>query len=246
MNMPRTAVGAGRFDAKPNRVVARLHRAAESQSVYMATEVMPDQWRAIKANLPEGWKAVHLNEYLIAWDDRVLRAMGLRGRWLEISGRRFNRGRIRIHAKVGSLRLADRGGTDQTYCDVAHLPAHLQAGNGYTKVRDRRDEVTAHQQALRALGKRARRRKRNHPDRRQVLGADVNVDLFRPAWRNLLEHELGLTGVWRDDLLPPRGDMGDRLITGVWTYRCGTTFGTVTPTPKGEEGLDHRMVSVWS
>lgn len=255
MARPVVAVGAGRFDAETDAVVARLHRAAKTHPVYMATEITGKQWRAIKANLPAGWWAVRQNEFVIAWDHRVLVPRGIGAKWAWLSRGLFNRGRIRIRAKVGQIRLAERAvrKDEGCYYSVVHLPAHIQRGDHYTTDPAMQDEVKAHKQALKTLGRRAARRQERHPERKQCVTGDVNVDLFSAVWRARLRAEIGLTAAIRSGTLPARGDMGHRLITGAWTYGFGgaierptpTTFVTVPLTPADEKGLDHRMVEVW-
>lgn len=244
----RGAVSAGRFDASIAAVLARLHGAADrGDTWYMSTEVMGNHWDAIKKNLPAGWKAVHREEYLIAWDGRVWKPKGPDARFKHISSGLFNRGHIKVQAKSLTMLLTMVDGSDDgTYFTIVHLPAHLQDRDDYSTDLKEHDEVVAHKQALVTLGADAARRKAKYPTRRQALGGDVNVDLFRDSWRGRLDEVLGLEGAWRPRHLPEpgHGDLGKRLITGLWTYGFEDVELTVVPRRPVEHDLDHACVDV--
>lgn len=236
------AISAGRYDRSRKQVAARIERAMRlGADLIVSTEVMRDQRDAFRDY--EGWSVTLVGEYAFLSRDKVLRRKTTKARLVFLSLARFMRGTMRTRADSGRVRYRHAEGW-MLELDLLHLPAHLDAGSRYSRDAADRERVAAHKEALRSSGKRARRGIRRRPKRARIWTGDLNVNLFKAAWRDHVDGELQpLEPVWTEDRLPGLGDLGsprnDRLVVGAWTHGLVVRKARILT---GDQGSDHRMM----
>lgn len=236
------AVSAGRYDRSRKAVAGRIERAMRLGSdLILSTEVMRDQRDAFRGH--QGWSVAFVGEYALLSRDVVFKRKTGPAKLAYLSVVHFMRGIMRTPADSGRIRYKHVDGWSFDV-DVFHLPAHLDKGTRYSNEPEDHSRVRAHQQALERSGTRARRGVRRHPKRARLWTGDLNVNLFKAAWRDFVDGELHpLSPVWTGDRLPGLGDLGhprnDRLVVGAWTHGLQVVGARIL---SADGGSDHRMM----
>lgn len=228
----------GRFDATVSQAKAAwdAYRADPEVDVILGTEYGSGKFDA--AFDADGWGYFRgKGECVVAWSDVFEPAWKNAGHADRI-GKAFYRGgnhSARTPITVMPLRIGDR----VIRFRVTHMPAHIQAGDGFRRTTPRViQQAAAWVSALAVLGKWSRRSKRNNPHSAEVVAGDWNVDMHRAHWRAVIRTALGLRCA---KPLTKGGDLDKRLVS--WPFYRGLRVVSTEILPK-QDGFDHRAVLI--
>lgn len=226
----------GRFDATPAQMRAAWDAEREAGADLIdGTEAGSGKFDS--AFRAPGWEFFRGDgECVVAWRTDVFeRAWKGAGHTDRIGTPFFRGGNKDARTPIASVPLRHIGSGVIVRNLVPHMPAHIQAGDGFRKTTARViQQGRAWVTSLAALGRRVRRFKKNHPNAAELVDGDFNVDFHRRHWRALVARVLDLTVA---EPLPDGGDLGPRCVS--WYLVRGLRVVAVKKGAK-HEGLDHR------
>ena len=181
---------------------------------------------------PPGWAQTRTSDgCTVAWDKSALKKQAA-GVW-ELAVPEFRRGH-HSHTTVDvvwALLSDDFGST--VLRGVGHLPAHVQAGRGYTTAAKQIPWVRAHKAALAGLPEMLWTLQREQQPDEWLLSFDFNVDLRLKAWRDRIHDAIEPTDLRL--VVPPRPTFAKRKIDAHLT----TMRAVDTETLPQYGGFDH-------
>lgn len=234
-------IAPGRFDATLAQVQAAWDdmRADPDIDVIIGTEYGSGKFdRALRA---PGWDFFRGDgECVVAWrTDAFERAWREAGHTDRIGRPFFRGGNHNAQTPIASVPLRHIAADQIVRVLVPHMPAHIQAGDGFRRTTARViQQGAAWLSSLHAMGRRIRRFAKHHPRSSELVNGDFNVDFHRAHWRALVARTLGLRCATP---LPKGGDLGRRLVS--WAFVRGLVVVRSTMGRK-YDGLDHRTIRI--
>lgn len=230
-------IAPGCFDATPRQARAAWDEYRARGEIILGTEYGSGKFDAA-FDVPD-WGYFRGNgECVVSWAAETFQPAWKNAGHADRIGKPFYRGgnpNARTPVTVMPLRIGDR----MIRFRVTHMPAHIQAGDGFRRTTPRViQQAAAWVSALAVLGKWSRRSKRNNPRAAEVIGGDWNVDMHRAHWRAVIRTALGLRCV---KPLTKGGDLGGRLVS--WPFYRGLRVVSTELLPP-QDGFDHRAVLI--
>lgn len=228
----------GRFDATLDQArKAWGGYRADSIDLILGTEYGSGKFDA--AFEADGWDYFRGNgECVVSWRTDVFEPA-----WkphAERIGREFWRGgNPHAQTPLASVPLRHKPTGRLVMVRVAHMPAHIQAGDGFRKTTARViQQGRAWVSAVAAMGRLSRRFAKHHPHGAQIVAGDWNADMHRVHWRTVVARGLGLRCA---KPLPDAGDLGGRLVS--WAFHRGLRVRQTALLAK-RAGFDHRPLLI--
>lgn len=231
----------GRFDATPAQAQAAWDgfRADPDVDLIIATEYGSGRFdRALRA---DGWDHFRGNgECVVSWRTDTFKHPWNGAGYADRVGTEFYRGgNHHAQTPIASMPLRHICSGVIVRTLVSHMPAHIQAGDGFRKttvrvIQQGRAWVTS----LAAIGNRTRRFGKHHPASVELVAGDWNTDFHRAHWRALVGRTLGLRCAHP---LPKGGDLGGRLVS--WAFVRGLRLVNAEHLDK-PKGYDHQPIKI--
>lgn len=230
-------IAPGRFDATPAQAKKAWDKYRKKADVILATEYGSGKFDA--ALDAEGWDYFRGHgEGVVAWRTDMFEVA-----WQPTADRIgtpfFRGGNHAARTPLTQVPLRHLGANRLVMIRVPHMPAHIQAGNGFRRTTPRVvAQAAGWLSALAVIGRRSERFRENHPKAAELVAGDWNVDMHRAHWRAVIHAATGLRCV---KPLTDLGDLGRRLVS--WGFFRGLRVVSTALLSK-QDGFDHRAVSI--